>query len=124
MDFTDKSIWTIKGATLSDKSVRDEYGLTQAEIVLAIKTGKLQYRINYIFENPYFKLIRTEIELYINEKYGSEYLQTRKLKTELEQINKKLRSLKNQTKTLEKRKDKLQIIINDLEKQDSKKNND
>jgi len=124
MDFTDKSIWTIKGATLSDKSVRDEYGLTQAEIVLAIKTGKLQYRINYIFENPYFKLIRTEIELYINEKYGSEYLQTRKLKTELEQINKKLRSLKNQTKTLEKRKDKLQIILNDLEKQDSKKNND
>jgi len=124
MDFTDKSIWTIKGATLSDKSVRDENGLSQDEIVLAIKTGKLQYRINYIFENPYFKLIRTEIELYINEKYGSEYLQTRKLKTELEQINKKLRSLKNQTKTLEKRKDKLQIILNDLEKQDSKKNND
>jgi len=50
MDFTDKSIWTIKGATLSDNSVRDENGLSQDEIVLAIKTGKLQYRINYIFE--------------------------------------------------------------------------
>jgi hypothetical protein len=124
MDFTDKSIWTIKGATLSDKSVRDEYGLTQDEIILAINTGKLQYRINYIYENPYFKLIRTEIELYITEKYGNEYLQTRKLKTELEQINKNLRSLKNQTKTLEKRKDELQIILNNIEKQDSQKNKD
>jgi len=124
MNFTDKSIWTIKGETLSDKSVRNEYGLTQDEIVLAINTGQLQYRINYIYENPYFKLIRTEIELYIIKKYGNEYLQTRKLKTELEQINKNLRLLKNQTKTLEKRKDELQIILNDLEKQDSEKNKD
>lgn len=121
MNFTDKNIWTIKGATLSDKSVRDEYGLTQDEIVLAINTGKLQYRINYIYKNPYFKLIRAEIELYITEKYGNEYLQMRKLKTELELINKNIRSLKNQIKTLEKRKDELQIILNDIEKHDSKK---
>ncbi|MBK7637237.1 MAG: hypothetical protein IPJ13_25350 [Saprospiraceae bacterium] len=67
MDFDNKNIWTIKGATLSDKSVKDEYGLTQDEIVLAINTGKFQYRINYIFENPYFKLIRTEIKQYISE---------------------------------------------------------
>jgi hypothetical protein len=122
MDFTDKNIWTIKGATLSDKSVRDEYGLTQDEIVLAINTEKLQYRINYIYENPYFKLIRAEIELYITEKFGNKYLQTRKLKTELSQINKNLRSLKNQTKSLEKRKDELQIILNDIERQDNQNN--
>lgn len=81
MDFSDKNIWTIKGATLSDKSVREEYGLTQDEIILAINTGKLQYRINYIYENPYFKLIRKEIEQFITEKYGNKYLQTRKLQT-------------------------------------------
>ena len=89
MDFDNKNIWTIKGATLSDKSVKDEYGLTQDEIVLAINTGKFQYRINYIFENP--------------------------------QINKNLRTIKNQTKTLEKRKNELQIHLNNLEMQSNSK---
>jgi hypothetical protein len=115
MDFNNKNIWTIKGASLSDKSARDEYGLTQEEIATAIKAGKLQYRINYIYENPYFKLIRTEIENYIVEKYGKKHLQTQKLKTELDQINKNLRSLKSQAKALENRKKELQIILTDLE---------
>jgi hypothetical protein len=38
-----------KGATLSDKSARKEFGLTQEEIIGAIKDGKLQYRINSVF---------------------------------------------------------------------------
>ena len=32
------SLWSRKGATLSDKSVRQEFGLTQQEIVAAINT--------------------------------------------------------------------------------------
>ena len=115
MNLDDKKIWTIKGETLSDKTVREEYGLTQDEIVSAIDAGKLQHRINYIYENPYFKLIRSEIEQYITEKYGENYLQIRKLKTELEQINKKLQSLKTQAKKLEKRKSELQIILNNTQ---------
>jgi hypothetical protein len=35
------SIWKQKGAALSDKSARQEYGLTQQEIVGAIRAGKL-----------------------------------------------------------------------------------
>ena len=115
MNLDDKKIWTIKGETLSDKTVREEYGLTQDEIVSAINAGKLQYRINYIYENPYFKLIRSEIEQYITEKHGENYLQIRKLKTEMEQINKKLQSLKTQAKKLEKRKSELQIILNNTQ---------
>jgi hypothetical protein len=34
--------WGCKGATLSDKTARSEYGLTQDEIFAAIDTGKLQ----------------------------------------------------------------------------------
>lgn len=33
-----------KGATPSDKSARQEFGLTQQEIVAAIRAGKLQFR--------------------------------------------------------------------------------
>jgi hypothetical protein len=36
--------WARKGATLSDKTARTEYGLTQDEIFAAIDAGKLQYR--------------------------------------------------------------------------------
>ena len=41
------SVWTQKGATLSDKSARKEFGLSQEEIIKAIKSKKLQYRENY-----------------------------------------------------------------------------
>ena len=36
--------WRRKGATLSDKTARAEFGLTQDEIIAAIRAGKLQYR--------------------------------------------------------------------------------
>jgi hypothetical protein len=36
----DTEEWVRKGATLSDKSVRAEFGLTQDEIIAAIRTGK------------------------------------------------------------------------------------
>ena len=48
----DKSLWSMKGASMSDKSARTEFGLTQDEIVAAIRAGKLQYRINVIYGNP------------------------------------------------------------------------
>ena len=33
--------WGRKGATLSDKTARSEFGLTQDEIIAAIRAGKL-----------------------------------------------------------------------------------
>ena len=62
------SVWSKKGATLSDKSARKEYGLTQEDIIEAIKAGKLQYRHNNVFGNPYLKLIRSEVEAVVDEK--------------------------------------------------------
>ncbi len=38
------SMWSRKGATMSDKSARQEFGLTQQEIIAAIRVGKLQFR--------------------------------------------------------------------------------
>jgi hypothetical protein len=35
------SMWSRKGAALSDKSARQEFGLTQQEIIAAIRAGKL-----------------------------------------------------------------------------------
>ena len=99
-----KSAWLKKGATLSDKSARKEFGLTQEEVIEAIRDGKLQYRNNNMFGNPYFKLIRSEVETFVEEKYGSNYVKKKKIKEELAQINKELRRLKAQAAILERKK--------------------
>ena len=102
-----KSAWFKKGATLSDKSAQKEFGLTQEEIIEGIEDGKLHYRINYVFGNPYFKLVRSEVEALVDEKYGSDYLRKKKIKKELAQTNKELKGLKAQVASLEQRKAEL-----------------
>ena len=98
------SNWTQKGATLSDKSARKEFGLTQEKIIDAIKCGKLQYRQNYIHGNPYFRLLRTEVESLAKEIFSEDHLMNRKLQNELSLVNKEIRRLKKRMKTLEERK--------------------
>ena len=98
------SVWTKKGGTLSDKSARKEFGLTQEEIIEAIKSDKLQYRKNYMHGNPYLRLVRSEVEAFVVEKYSDNYLEKKKLKKELSKINQELRRMKGRVAFLEKRK--------------------
>ncbi len=98
------AVWTQKGATFSDKSARKEFGLTQEEIIQAIQEGKLQYRLNSVFGNPFFRLLRGEVEALVDEQYGDNYLKKQKLTHELAEINKELRRLRTQIAGLEHRK--------------------
>jgi hypothetical protein len=54
--------WGRKGATLSDKTARQEYGLTHDEIYTAIDAGRLQYRPAAMHGNPWLRLLRREVE--------------------------------------------------------------
>ncbi|MCP4542963.1 MAG: hypothetical protein GY832_38085 [Chloroflexi bacterium] len=103
--------WTQKGATLSDKSACKEFGLSQPEIIQAINEEKLQYRQNYMHGNPYFRLLREEVENLVVEKYGADYLRRQKLQQELAQVKRQLRKLKKETAVLEKRKTELLAIL-------------
>ena len=105
------SIWTIKNATPSNTSAQKEYGLTYQEIVEGIRAGKLQYRENNIYGNPYLKLIRREVEALINEKYGYDFLVKKKLMKELAEVKRTLKALKSKTMSLEKRKAELLILL-------------
>ena len=105
------SAWHTKEGTLSDKSARKEFGITQEEIIDAIRDGKLQYRTNTMYGNPYLKLIRSEVEAFVDEKYGDDYLAKKKIEKELAQTNKELRKLKTQVASLEKRKAELMDIL-------------
>ena len=112
---TNDSAWTIKGATLSHKSAEKEFGLTFDEIAAGIRAGKLQYRENNIYGSPFLRLLRSEVEALVNDKYGKDYLKTKQLKAELAKINKTLRQLKSQTLSLEKRKAELLKLLADKE---------
>lgn len=101
------SEWQRKGATLSDKTARKEFGLTQDEIVQAIRAGKLQYRRNSIHGNPFLRLLRREVEGLVKKKHGDHYLKARQAKTELARINRELKQLKTRIAALEERKSKL-----------------
>ena len=97
-------LWKVKGATLSDKSACKEYKISREEIIQGINEGKLQYRVNYVYGNPWFRLLRQELEKFIAELHGNNHLQVTKLKTELKQIEHELKKIQSQTIALEMRK--------------------
>ena len=101
------SEWQRKGATLSDKTARKEFGLTQDEIVQAIRAGKLHYREASMHGNPWLRLLRREVEALVKKKHGDDYLKVQQAKTELGGINRELKRLKTQVAALEERKSKL-----------------
>jgi hypothetical protein len=105
--YEDNSIWTQKGATLSDKSARQEFGLTQDEIFAAVRAGKLQYREGNIHGNPWLRLLRHEVEALVRKKGGSGCLHKKKLQKELADINKETRKVKARLVALERRRAEL-----------------
>ena len=105
--YKDTAIWTRKGATLSDKSARQEFGLTQQEIFAAMRAGKLQFREGNMHGNPWFRLLRQEVEALVKEKSGQDHLQKKKLQKELADIKKETRQLKARLAVLERRRTEL-----------------
>src|SRR5208337_4207385 len=101
--YEDNSIWARKGATFSDKSARQEFGLTQQEIIAAIRAGKLQFREANMHGNPWFRLLRHEVETLVRKRSGQDHLQKKKLQKELADINKETRKLKVRLAALERR---------------------
>ena len=101
------SQWTQKGGSLSHKNACKEFGLTEAEIVEAIRTGKLQYKRNYAHGNPYYKLLRSEVEALAYELRGAAGMEAQKIEHELKQVNREINSLKRKLSALEKQKSEL-----------------
>ena len=99
----DDSIWSDKGATLSDKSARQEFGLTQEEIFAAMRAGKLQFRECSMHGNPWFRLLRQEVEALVRDKNGPDSLHKKKLGKEMADLNKERRKLTNRLKAIERR---------------------
>ena len=96
--------WVRKGAVLSEVTARKEYGVTRDFIVEGIQAGKLEFREGAVWGNPYLRILRSQLELYIAQQFGSEYLVRIKSLSELRTINKEIAVLKKKLSALEARK--------------------
>jgi hypothetical protein len=103
--------WGRKGATLSDKTARAEFGLTQEEIIAAIRAGKLQYRRAAMHGNPWLRLLRREVEELVSSRHGERYLREQQARAELRRVNRELKQLKTKITVLEQRR---AVLVSEL----------
>ncbi len=103
--------WNRKGATLSDVTAKAEYGVRQDFIVDGIQTGRLEYREGAIWGNPYLRLLRSQLEKYITDEYGEDYLVRVKSRTELRGVKKEIADLEKKLKELQDRKTALEQLL-------------
>ena len=92
-----------KGATLSDKTVRSQYGADAGGDLRGDRRGKLQYRPAAMHGNPWLRLLSREVEDLVRTRSGDRYLGERKARTEVAQINRELKQLRAQLAVLEER---------------------
>ena len=103
--------WNRKGATLSDVTAKKEYGVAQDFIVKGIRAGKLEWREGAIWGNPYIRILRSQLEKYITEQLGEEYLVKIKGQTELRKIKKDISELKKKLDILQNRRTELERLL-------------
>lgn len=96
--------WNRKGATLSDVTAETEYGVNRDFIAKGIQMGKLEYREGAIWGNPYLRILRSQLEKYIAEELGEDYLVRGKNQTELRKVKKEMSDLKKKLNALQGRK--------------------
>jgi hypothetical protein len=95
--------WSRKGATLSEATARKEYGVDPPFIVKGNNAGKLEYREGAIHGNPYIRVLRGQLEAYIAEELGDEYLRSWRERTELREIKREMTQLRKRLDELEAR---------------------
>ena len=100
--------WNRKGATLSEVTAKAEYGVSRDFIVKGIETDRLEYRDGAIWGNPYLRILRSQLEKYITEELGEDYLVRVKAQTELRRIKKEISELKKKLNVLQNRKTHLE----------------
>ena len=96
--------WNRKGATLSDVTAKKEYGVNRDFIIKGIRAGKLEYREGSVWGNPYLRVLRRQLEEFIREELGEDFLSSGKGQTELRKIKREITTLKERLAELETRK--------------------
>jgi hypothetical protein len=99
--------WRRKGATLSEKTARQEFGLAQDEIAGAIRAGRLQCRLSSAHGNPWLRLLRREVEDLARARHGDRHVREQQARAELARVDRELKRLRVQLAALEERRSEL-----------------
>jgi hypothetical protein len=100
--------WSRKRAALSDITARKECGVDSDFIVKGINAGKLEYREGAVHGNPYIRVLRGQLEAYVVEELGDEYLRSWQGKTELREVRREMAQLRKRLDELEARRAQLE----------------
>lgn len=73
----------------------------------AIRAGKLQFRESNMHGNPWFRLLRHEVETLVRDMEGQDHLHKKKLEKELAGLNTEARKLTTRLKAIERRRAEL-----------------
>ncbi len=103
--------WTRKDATLSDVTAKAQYGVNRDFIIKGIETGKLEYREGSVWGNPYIRVLRSQLEKYIADELGKDYLLKVKNQAELRRVKKEITDLKKKLEELQERKKMLETSL-------------
>jgi len=103
--------WNRKGATLSDVTAQKEYGVTREFIIEGIKSGALEYRQGAVWGNPYLKVLRSQLEPFIEKELGPQQLGGKKAQAEIRKINQEIGSLKKKLAALAARKAEIETAL-------------
>ena len=103
--------WNQKGATLSEVTAKAEYGVSPEFVIKGIQAGKLEYREGSMHGNPYLRILRRQLENYLAEELGQDYLLRAKSQTELRKLKKEIGSLKKRLEGLQQRRNELEASL-------------
>lgn len=107
--------WNRKGATLSDVTAQAEYGVSREFIIKGIEAGKLEYREGAVWGNPYLRVLRRQLEAYVQEELGEGYLTRTKNRAELRRVKKEIAELIKRLGALQDRKKELEASLDQIE---------
>lgn len=93
--------WAEKGASLSSVTAAKEYGIPHEELIGAIKTGQLHYQVGSMHGNPWFRLLRREIEALVAKRFGPSRVKGQKAKADIAKANQEIRKLQRRIKVLQ-----------------------
>ena len=73
--------------------------------------GRLEYRDESDRGNPYLRLLRSQLEAYIIEELGEEFLSRAKNQTELRRVKKEMADLSKRLRVLQERKNQIEASL-------------
>lgn len=90
------NLWSSRYETLSVNSAVKEYGLTKQLVESWIHGGKIQFREQFAHGNPYFKILRKEVESMAKQNLGETQLAHNMLLSDLKRTQRNIRKLKKE----------------------------